>query len=169
MNSSFSYYLHKPVKKTIKLQGYISLILWIIFDTCTCSCKYPRSFYIFRFCYICLFADALAIEVRLVSVSRSVNPSKHEVSLLLDNKFVVVLSMAKNSAADVIVCFDIKNTLTTNDNTQLGLVTEVRRCHKFFFILLSNGTVCILFIKSIVCLTEVYASHWYMYFGLTYM
>lgn len=112
-----------------------------------------------------LFADALASEVHLVSVSRSVNPSKHEVSLLLDNKFVVVLSMAKNLAADILVCFDIKNTLTTNDNTQLGLITEVRRCHKFFFVLLSNGTVCILFIKSIVCLPEVYASHWY--FGLT--
>lgn len=52
--------------------------------------------------------------------------------------------MAKNAAADILVCFDIKNSSTTNDNTQLGLITEVRRCHKFFFSLLSNGIVCIL-------------------------
>ena len=63
---------------------------------------------------------------------------------MLDNKFVAVLSMASNTAADILVCFDIKNALTTNESIQLRLITEVTRCHKFFFTLLSNGTVCIL-------------------------
>ena len=94
--------------------------------------------------FLISIADWLASEVHLVSVSRSIKPSKHEVSLLLDNKFVAVLSMATNTTADILVCFDIKNALTTNENIQLGLITEVTRCHKFFFTLLSNGTVCIL-------------------------
>ena len=90
------------------------------------------------------FADWPCSEVHLVSVSRSTNPFKHEVSVLLDNQFMTVLSMAKNTAPDIIVCFDIKTSVTTKENSQLGLITGVRKCHKFFFTLLSNGVVCIL-------------------------
>lgn len=96
-----------------------------------------------------IFADWPCNEVHLVSVSQSAEPSKHEVSLLLDNKFVTVLTMAKNTLPDILCFFDIKNTATTNENIQLGLVTGVRRCHTFFFTLLSNGVVCILVWKKI--------------------
>lgn len=89
------------------------------------------------------FADCPCSEVHLVSVSQSAEPSKHEVSLLLDNKFVMVLSMARSTAPDILVVFDIKST-GAKENIQLGLVKEVRRCHKFFFTLLTNGVVCIL-------------------------
>ena len=91
-----------------------------------------------------IFADWPCSEVHLVSVSQRAEPSKHEVSLLLDNKFVTVLTVAKNTVPDILCFFDIKNIATTNENSQLGLVTEVRRCHTFFFTLLSNGVVCIL-------------------------
>ncbi|XP_078373747.1 spatacsin-like isoform X3 [Oculina patagonica] len=87
--------------------------------------------------------DCPCSKVHLVSVSQSAEPSKHEVSLLVDNKFVTVLSMAKSTAPDIVVFFDVKSTAATKENIQVALVKEVRRCHKFFFTLLSNGVVLI--------------------------
>ncbi|KAJ7365744.1 Spastic paraplegia 11 (autosomal recessive) [Desmophyllum pertusum] len=87
--------------------------------------------------------DWLGSEVVLISVSRSAEPHKHEVTLLLDNKFVAMLSMAKNTAADISVCFDINNSTNNKENIQSRLITEVRRCHTFLFTVLSNGVVLI--------------------------
>ena len=69
---------------------------------------------------------------------------RHEVTLLLDMKFLAVLSMAKNTTA-VSLCFDVKMSVKNTDVIQSGLVTEARRYHKFIFTLLSNGVVCILY------------------------
>ena len=93
---------------------------------------------------ISLFADWLGDEVDLVLVSRSTEPVRHEITLLLDKKFVAVLSVTKNTTA-VSVCFDIKNSVKNTGIIQSGLVRLIRRCHKFIFTLLSSGVVCILY------------------------
>ena len=95
-------------------------------------------------CTFISFADWLGNELELVLVSRSSEPVRHEITLLLDKTFVAVLSMDKNTTA-VSVCFDVKNSVRNTDIIQSALVTAVRRRHKFIFTLLSNGVVCILY------------------------
>lgn len=96
-----------------------------------------------------LFTDWLGDEIDLVFVSRSVEPVRHEITLLLDKTFVAVLSLTKSITA-VSVCFDIKQSVRNTDIVQSGLVNVVRRSHKFIFTLLSSGVVRILLLPLIL-------------------
>lgn len=96
-----------------------------------------------------MLTDWLGDEVDLVFVSISVEPVRHEITLLLDKTFVAVLSLTKSITA-VSVCFDIKQSVRNTDIVQSGLVKVVRRSHKFIFTLLSNGVVRILLLPLIL-------------------
>lgn len=96
-----------------------------------------------------MLTDWLGDEVDLVFVSTSVEPVRHEITLLLDKTFVAVLSLTKSITA-VSVCFDIKQSVRNTDIVQSGLVKVVRRSHKFIFTLLSNGVVRILLLPLIL-------------------
>lgn len=97
-----------------------------------------------------MLTDWLGDEVDLVFVSTSVEPVRHEITLLLDKTFVAVLSLTKSITA-VSVCFDIKQSVRNTDKfVQSGLVKVVRRSHKFIFTLLSNGVVRILLLPLIL-------------------
>ena len=89
------------------------------------------------------FADWLGNEIDLILVSRSMEPVRHEITLLLDKTFVAILSMTKNTTA-VSVCFDVKNSVKNTTIIQSGLIKTARRCHQFIFTLFSSGVVCIL-------------------------
>lgn len=117
-------------------------------ESCCELCKQVCK-YLYLKGFLCLLTDWLGDEVDLVFVSTSVEPVRHEITLLLDKTFVAVLSLTKSITA-VSVCFDIKQSVRNTDIVQSGLVKVVRRSHKFIFTLLSNGVVRILLLPLIL-------------------
>ena len=94
------------------------------------------------------FADWLGNEIDLIAAGSSTEPLRHEITLLLDKTFVVIL-IVTNTTAAVSVCFDVKDSVQHSVDAPPRLIVTVKRCHKFIFTLFSNGCVCILFFFSL--------------------
>ena len=90
-----------------------------------------------------LFTDWPCNKIDLLSVYRNLD-SICEVSLLLDRRFVTVMSVSNETPAKICMSFALDGADISGEKAFTSVI-QIRRLKTFFFTLLSSGVVCILF------------------------